>query len=571
MHDLVIRNGLVVDGTGSPARSADIAVDAGVITAVGTVPPEAEARGEIDATGMIVTPGFVDIHTHYDGQVIWDPTLSPSGWHGVTTLVMGNCGVGFAPAAADQRDWLMGLMEGVEEIPHAALAAGLRWQWETFPEYLDAIDATPKSVDVGAQIPHGPLRAFAMGDRGIRNEIATPDEVAHMAALVAEGIDAGALGVTTSRTVLHRGNDDEVVPGTFANEEELFALGDALARVGRGVFEVAPSGIQGEDMTAPDRELDWMRRLAETIDRPVTFGFVQHDIAPDDWRHLLEAAGAAAAEGIPLRPQVTGRPVGLVLGLQTRHPLFHRPTFTGLSRLPLDERVRRLREPEIRARILSESPTVAQPDYYGMGLDRIFVLGDPPDYEPPPEKSVMGLAARAGVDPVEQLYDLLLERDGHELLLRPLLGYSDGNFDALREMLLAPSSVLGIGDGGAHVRVICDASSPTYMLTHWVRDRSRGPRLPLELVVHKMTANNAELYGMRDRGVIAAGMRADLNVIDLDNLRLHPPEYARDLPGDAGRLVQRATGYRATIVAGEMTRAHDADTGARPGRLVRSS
>ena len=393
MHDLVIRNGRVVDGTGAPARRADVAVDNGVITAVGAVPADAEAREVIDAAGMIVTPGFVDIHTHYDGQVIWDPTLSPSGWHGVTTLVMGNCGVGFAPAAADQRDWLMGLMEGVEEIPHAALAAGLRWDWETFPEYLDAIDATPKTIDVGAQIPHGPLRAFAMRERGIRNEPATPDEIAHMAALVAEGIDAGALGITTSRTVLHRGKDDEVVPGTFAAEDELFALGGALARVGRGVFEVAPAGIQGEDMAAPARELDWMRRVAEEIERPVTFGCVQHDIAPDDWHRLLDAGAAAADAGIPLHPQVTGRPVGLVLGLQTRHPLFHRPTFTALSRLPLDERVRQLRDPDVRDRILSEAPTVAQPDYYGMGLDRIFVLGDPPDYEPPPEMSVMGLAA----------------------------------------------------------------------------------------------------------------------------------------------------------------------------------
>jgi N-acyl-D-aspartate/D-glutamate deacylase len=314
-----------------------------------------------------------------------------------------------------------------------------------------------------------------------------------------------------------------------------------------------------------------MRRVAEEIERPVTFGCVQHDIAPDDWHRLLDAGAAAADAGIPLHPQVTGRPVGLVLGLQTRHPLFHRPTFTALSRLPLDERVRQLRDPDVRDRILSETPTVAQPDYYGMGLDRIFVLGDPPDYEPPPEMSVMGIAARAGVDPVEQLYDLLLENDGHALLLRPLLGYSDGNFDALHEMLVAPSSVFGIGDGGAHVRVISDASSTTFMLTHWVRDRTRGPRLPLELAVHKMTANNAALYGMRDRGVLATGMRADINVIDLDHLALHPPEYVTDLPGGAGRLVQRSTGYRATVVAGEVTRAHDADTGARPGRLVRSS
>ena len=572
MHDLVIRNGAVVDGTGSAPRVADIAVDNGVVTAVGVIDSGTEplAPEVIDATGMIVTPGFVDIHTHYDGQVFWDPELSPSGWHGVTTLIMGNCGVGFAPAAAERRDWVVGLMEGVEEIPRAALAAGMPWVWETFPEYLDAIDATPKALDVGAQLPHGPLRAFAMGERGIDNEPATAADVARITALAIDAVEAGALGVTTSRTVLHRGIDGEPVPGTFAAEDEVFALGRALASVGRGVLELAPAGIQGEDMAAPDRELEWMRRLAQEIGRPVTYGFVQHDIAPDDWKRLLDLATAAAEDGIPLRPQVTGRPVGLVLGLQTRHPLYHRPTFTALARLPLRERVERLRDPATRDAILREAPTKDQPDYYGMGLDRIYVLGDPPDYEPTPEMSVLGLAKDAGIDPYEMLYDLLLERDGHGLLLRPFLGYSDGNLDALREMMLAPSTVLGIGDGGAHVRVICDASAPTFMLTNWVRDRTRGPRLPLEQVVHMMTANNATLYGLHDRGTIAAGKKADLNVIDLDHLRLHAPDYAHDLPGGAGRLVQRADGYVATIVSGTVTRRHDTDTGARPGRLVRS-
>ena len=568
MHDLIVRNGLVVDGTGSPPRTADVAIDAGTITTVGVVPDDGVEV--IDATGMIVTPGFVDIHTHYDGQVLWDPTLSPSSWHGVTTLIMGSCGVGFAPVDPEHRQWLVGLMEGVEEIPSAAIAEGVQWGWQTFPEYLDVLDSTPKTVDVGAQLPHGPLRAFAMGERGMSNEPATADDIKLMAAMVTEALEAGALGVTTSRTVLHRGVDGVPVPGTFATEDELFGLGQALARAGKGVFELAPAGIQGEDMAAPDTELDWMRRLASAIERPVTYGFVQHDVASDDWKRLLDRAGEAAEAGVPLRPQVTGRPVGLVLGLQTRHPMFHRPTFGALKGLPLDEVVTRLRDPDVRARILAESPRVEQPAYYGMGLDRIFEMDDPPDYEPAPEDSIAARAAKEGVDPNELLYDVMLQRDGRQLLLRPLLGYSDFDLEVLREMLEHPATVLGIGDGGAHVRVICDASIHTFMLTHWVRDRSRGPRLPLETVIAKMTGNNAALYGMADRGVVAAGKKADLNVIDLDRLCLHVPEFVNDLPGGAGRLVQRADGYVATIVSGQVTRREGVDTGTRPGRLVRS-
>jgi N-acyl-D-aspartate/D-glutamate deacylase len=573
MYDLVIRNGLVVDGTGAPGRVCDVAVEGDRIAAVGDLGDVTDQLADaqvIDGRGMIVTPGFVDIHTHYDGQVLWDPALSPSSWHGVTTLVMGNCGVGFAPAAPERRDWVVGLMEGVEEIPRAAIDDGLPWRWETFAEYLDALDRAPKAVDVGAQVPHGTVRAHVMGERGIRNEPATDDDIARMSGVVADALAAGALGVTTSRTVLHRSIDGEPVPGTFASEDELFGIGRALASAGRGVFELAPAGIQGEDTDAPARELDWMCRLASEIGRPVTYGLVQHDIAPDDWRRLLDLAADAAAQGVPLRPQVAGRPVGLLLGLQTRHPLFRRPTFTGIARLSLDEQVARLRDPETRARILAEAPTMEQPAYYAMGLDRIFVLGDPPDYEPTPEQSIAGLAAAAGVDPVACLYDQMLQDDGHALLSRPLLGYSHFNLDALHDMIVHPATVLGLGDGGAHVRVICDASSPTFMITHWVRDRERGPRLPLEAVVHKMTANNAALYGLDDRGTIAVGMKADLNVIDLDHLRLLPPEYARDLPGGAGRVVQRAEGYEATIVAGRVTRRKDADTGVRPGRLVRS-
>jgi N-acyl-D-aspartate/D-glutamate deacylase len=393
-----------------------------------------------------------------------------------------------------------------------------------------------------------------------------------MARIVAEAVDAGAVGVSTSRTIVHRAVDGEPVPGTFAAEDELFALGRALARVGRGVFELAPAGIQGEDLAAPDKELDWMRRLAKETQRPVTYGFVQHDVAPDDWKRLLDLAGAAVDDDVPLRPQVAGRPIGLLLGLQTFHPLSSRPTFaaTAARATSLDDLVARLSDPSVRERILGEEPAVEMPAYIALTFDRIFELGDPPDYEPARDESIAARAARAEVPADAMFYDLLLGRAGRQLLLRPLLGYSDFTLEPLREMLEHPASVLGIGDGGAHVRAICDASNPTFMLTHWVRDRTRGPRLPLEMVIHKMTGNNADLYGLHDRGTIAVGKKADLNVIDLAALRLHSPEFVNDLPADAGRLVQGASGYRATIVSGETIRRDGTDTGARPGRLVRS-
>jgi len=569
MHDLVIRGGLVVDGTGGAPRHADVAIDDGVITEVGTV--DVAGVEEIDAAGNVVTPGFVDIHTHYDGQVTWDPTLSPSSWHGVTTLVLGNCGVGFAPVMADKREWLIGLMEGVEDIPGTALHEGIRWSWETFPEYLDAVGSTPLALDVAALAPHGAIRAYVMGERGARNESATADDIEAMATIVREAVEAGAVGVSTSRTILHKAVDGEAVPGTFAAEDELFGLGRALAKVGRGVFELAPAGIQGEDLLAPDKEMAWMGKLAAETGRPITYGFLQHDVAPRAWERLLEIASDADANGVPLRPQISGRPIGMLLGLQGFNPFRTRPTYISLSKLPFEERVAALRTADVRKAILGEDDLVPLPSYIGMGLDRIFELGDPPQYEPAPEASVAAEAARLGMDPYDFLYDLLLRRDGRELLLRPLVGYSDLTLDPIREMLLNPATVLGVGDGGAHVTVICDASTPTWMLTHWTRDRSRGAQLPIETVVHKMTKNNADLYGFGDRGVLAAGKRADVNVIDMARLTLHAPEFRADLPGGASRLVQQSSGYTATLVAGTVTRRSDIDTGARPGQLVRSS
>ncbi|HEY8216877.1 MAG TPA: amidohydrolase family protein [Acidimicrobiia bacterium] len=570
MHDLVIRGGTVVDGTGAPAVAADVAVDAGRITSVGTV--EVEGAHEIDASGRLVTPGFVDIHTHYDGQVTWDPLLTPSTLHGVTTIVMGNCGVGFAPARPDKHEWLIGLMEGVEDIPGAALSEGIRWGWETFPEFLDFVGQQELAIDVGTQVPHGAVRGYVMGERGARNEPATPEDIAEMAKIVREGIEAGALGVSTSRTIAHRAIDGEPVPGTYAAEDELFALGRALTDAGAGVFELAPAGVMGEDLAASEKEMDWMRRLSRETGRPVTFALLQHDFDPDQWKKMLDLATEVFDEGVPIRPQIAGRPLGLLLGLQTFHPLSRRPSYAPLLDLPLDEKVVAMRDPDLRARLLAERPDDDdRMAFIGLGLDRIFKLGEPPDYEPARDESIAALAQRAGRDPVEYLYDLLLEQDGRELLLRPLLGYSNFTQDPIREMILHPASALGLGDGGAHVGAICDASIETYMLTHWVRDRARGERLPVELVIRKMTSDTASLYGLGDRGVLAPGYRADLNVIDLDGLELHRPEMVYDLPGGARRLMQTADGYDATIVAGQVVMREGADTGARPGRLVRGA
>jgi N-acyl-D-aspartate/D-glutamate deacylase len=570
MHDLVIRNGTIVDGTGAPAFVGDIAIDGGLVTQVGTV--AGQGREEIDATGRLVTPGFVDVHTHYDGQVTWDPTLVPSTWHGVTTVVMGNCGVGFAPAAFDRHQWLIGLMEGVEDIPGTALAEGIRWGWETFPEFLDFLDGQPLMIDVGTQVPHGAVRGYVMGDRGARNEPATPDDIAAMARIVQEGIEAGALGVSTSRTIAHRAIDGEPVPGTFAAEDELFAMGRALAAAGTGVFELAPAGVMGEDLAAPDREMDWMIRLAEETGRPVTFALLQHDLEPDQWRKMLDLATDVHDRGIPIRPQVAGRPLGLLLGLETFHALRDRPSFKAIEHLPLDEKVACLRDPRRRASILAETPQVdPRMSFIGLGLDRTFRLGDPPDYEPHPSESIAALAARDGRDPWDLYYDLLLEDDGHQLLLRPLLGYAQFTQDPIREMVVHPATVLGLGDGGAHVGAICDASIETYMLTHWVRDRTRGERIPLELVVRKMTSDTAALYGLSDRGVLAPGKKGDLNVIDFDALTLRRPEMHYDLPANASRLLQRAEGYTATIVSGQVVMRDGVETGARPGRLLRGA
>ncbi len=577
MHDLVIRGGTVVDGTGAPARVADIAVDGARIAAVGVVADG--ARETLDARGLLVTPGFVDVHTHYDAQATWDAELAPSSWHGVTTVVLGNCGVGFAPARRDRHEWLIGLMEGVEDIPGAALAAGMRWDWETFPEYLDALARMPRALDVGTQVPHGALRAYVMGERGAANEPATPDDVATMARLVREALEAGALGFTTSRTAGHRGVDGRPVPGTFAGEDELWGIGRALADAGRGVFEVAQAGVggrtAGDPMGAAEAEVGWMARLSATIGRPVSFLLMQTDDEPEAWRHLLALAADATGQGANLVPQVAARPFGMLAGHQSRaNPFATRPTYRELAHLPLAERIGHLRDPAVRARILAERAAVqAEPGtlaaLFGPAMyARLFPLGDPPDYEPVADASVAAIAAREHRDPESVLYDLMLRHDGRELLFFPILNYAGCTAEPLREMILHPRSVLGLGDGGAHCGIVCDASMTTFMLTHWVRDRRRGPRIPLETAVRALTHDPAMLYGLDDRGAIRAGSKADLNLIDLDRLELRLPEMAFDLPTGARRLVQRADGYVATLVSGEVIMREGAPTGRLPGRVI---
>ncbi|MFP3902521.1 MAG: N-acyl-D-amino-acid deacylase family protein [Acidimicrobiia bacterium] len=563
MSDLVIRRGLVVDGTGSEPVVGDVAVEGDRITAVGRV--ESTGRREIDADGLVVAPGWVDIHTHYDGQATWDPELTPSAWHGVTTAVFGNCSVGFAPVRPGTEGFLINLMEGVEDIPGSVLSEGIEFRWESFGEYLDALDATPRTMDVGAQVPHAALRFYVMGERGADHEqAATPDDIAAMGQLAAEAVEAGALGFTTSRTTKHRAADGRFTPSLTAADGELLGIAEALGATGRGVLQC------NSDFGDP-HEIELLRRMAEVSGRPLSFSLIQVDGAPDRWRKLLAAVADANTAGAALRVQVGSRPIGVLFGLEaTLHPFMLHPTYQKLAHLPLDERVAELRRPEVRDALLTEQPGGGFAAFLARAMERTFELGDPPDYEPPPEASVAACAERTGRSPWEVLYDLLLADDGRALLYHPFENYSGGDLEPVREMLRSPHAVAGLGDGGAHVGTICDASFPTTLLTHWVRDRRRGERLPLAFVVRRQTCDTARAVGFTDRGVLAPGMRADLNVIDLDRLRLHPPRIVRDLPAGGKRLVQRVDGYRHTFVAGVETYADGEWTGATPGRLVRA-
>ncbi len=574
MYDLVIHGGTVIDGTGDGPKQADVAVHEGRIVAVEPVIDRALAAESIDANGCIVTPGFVDVHTHYDGQITWDEALDPSASHGVTTVITGNCGVGFAPVRPGSQDRLIELMEGVEDIPGAALHEGMTWGWESFPEYLDVLRPRQWSMDVGVQLPHGPLRAYVMGDRATTQPVASDDDVAAMAELAREAMVAGAFGFTTSRTWGHASLDGTPVPGTFAGAPELLAIGRAVRDGGGRVFEVAAAGITPQDdPEVVATELDWIGALALETGLTATFIVLQHDTDPTRWQDEMAVAKSWRDRGAKVVPLVAGRPFGVLLGWDVRHPFRLRPTYEQYAHLPIPERIVALRDPSVRAQILSEE-AVADDERVALGqagilmlLPRCYVLAADatPDYEQPPSQSIVALAEAAGTSTEAIAYDALCEG---AMLLLPYFGYSDGSGDALFGQMSDPDAVLGLADGGAHCGAICDASIPTYVLSHWARDRTRGARLPLADAVRRLTSQPADLYGLSDRGRIAVGLRADINVIDHANLRLDPPRSVADLPAGGIRLLQDAHGYKATIVNGVVTRLDDRDTGARPGRLL---
>jgi len=564
-YDLVIRGGTLADGRGGPLVEADIAISDGKIVKTGRI--SGKGREELEAKGRLVTPGFVDIHTHYDGQVTWDSRLAPSSWHGVTTVVMGNCGVGFAPVRAQDRDRLIELMEGVEDIPGAALHEGLKWNWESFADYLDALDGQKRDIDFCAQLPHGALRVYVMGERGAKLEPATAADMAEMRRLSAEAMRAGAIGFSTSRTLNHRSIKGEPTPSLRASEAELFAIAQGLADAGSGVIEMI------SDFNTPDVETEFamIRRVIAASGRPLSLSLAQSHSSPESWRTLLGLIGDAARNGLPIRAQVAPRPIGILLGLQaTLNPFSAHQTFAVLKDRPLAEKLSALRDPTFRASILAETDTRQNHPLARrvMAFDYIFPLGNPPNYEPPRETSIAARAAREHRDPADIAYDLLLENDGKNFLFMPFANYANYTLDPCGEMIANPDCIMGLGDGGAHVGLISDASFATYLLTHWGRDRAHGT-FDLGWLVKRQSHDTARAVGLNDRGVIAPGKKADLNVIDVAALKVQSPVMAFDLPAGGKRLLQGAQGYDATIVSGSIIYREGSPTNALPGRLVR--
>ena len=566
----VIQNAYLVDGSGSPAMHADIAFEGDFITEVAapqSLPTPSTTR-VIDADGRLVTPGWVDIHTHYDAQATWDPWLTPSSWHGVTSVVMGNCGVGFAPASSDRHDWLIALMEGVEDIPGTAMTEGITWEWTSFEEYLTALESRPHVIDFAAQIAHGPLRGYVMGDRGAANETATADDIEQMSKLVESALRAGALGFSTSRTPLHRSKDGELVPGTTANEHELLGIAGAMKRVGHGVFQFAP-----EHAKVPVEEWSWMRKLAQTTGATVSVNLSQPNDGPEIWRNVLSLLTEAQSDGVPIVAQVAGRTIGVLMCLEgSAHPLLFHPAYNEVAHLPLAERCKALQEPQLRERIINEMPNdggLFQKVILDNASHMFPVMSANIDYEPLPSASATAIAMNANKKVMEILLDQLVANEGHGLIYMPFFNYAYGDLSFNYEAHQHPGTRMGLSDAGAHCGAICDGGTPTFMLTHWVRDRTRGGKLPLELVVHRQTQQTAALYGLTDRGHIAPGKRADINIIDFEKLNFTMPYMAYDLPAQGRRLVQQAIGYDATFVAGTQIVDSDQFTGALPGNLVR--
>jgi len=566
-YDLVIRGGTVVDGLGGDPFTADVAVKDGRIAAVGT--GLGQGAREIDAQGMMVTPGFVDVHTHYDGQVIWEDRLSPSSGHGVTTVVMGNCGVGFAPARPADHERLVRLMEGVEDIPGVVMTEGLTWNWETYPQYLDAIESRPHDINLASYLPHAPLRVYVMGERAAAGEEATAEDIARMAELAKDAVRAGALGFATSRTLFHRSSAGEKIPTLDAGEEELTAIACALKSLGKGILQVATDYGNGTNV---EGEFAMLRRIAETSGLPMTLPLAQMHSNPDGWRDLMSRIEKANADGVRITAQALPRGIGLLFGLElSAHPFCLAPSYREIEHLPLAERLARMRDPELRERILTDkpgevlSPLTAFVDRY----ENMFEINYPLNYEPDPQNSVAARAARLGVSPQSLAYDLLMAHEGRATFYMPFANYAHGNLDTVLEMFRHPNLVPGLGDGGAHYGIICDASYTTFLLSYFTRDRERGARMTVPEVIRAISHDTAAMVGLDDRGVIAPGYNADINVIDYDRLTLHPPCAAYDLPAGGRRLTQRAEGFVATIVNGEVVYRHGVATGVLPGRLVR--
>ncbi len=565
MYDSIIRNGTIIDGTGNPRFSADIGIKDGNIAKIGQITDT--ANHEIDAEGKLVTPGWVDIHTHYDGQATWDPLLAPSSWHGVTTVVMGNCGVGFAPVKPADRDFLIELMEGVEDIPGAALSEGIDWQWESFPEYLDTLESIPRAIDVATQVPHGAIRAYVMGERCNTDYAPTEAEVKEMAALVREGVEAGALGFSSSKTLLHKDVHGEYMPGTFSGNDEMLALGLGMKGLNNSVFELV------SDHLGDDKEWAWVTDFQKQTGLTVTL--IATTAPAYENGKMYKLAEQARAEGREIRPQAAGRPTGVLHGLQSSfHAFVGHPTWRDeLAQLDHETLLTRLAEPATKAKILSERSVInggLMQNLPGlMGL--VFPLGENPNYEPLPEDSIAGIAKERGMDVMEVMYDMLVANDGKELFYQPLGGYQGYSLDGQKKLLEHPNVLFGLSDGGAHCGVIADAGMPTFIMTHWARDRTRGDKMSLEFIVKSLTSSTARAFGMFDRGLINEGMIADINIIDFDELRLHRPEAVFDLPAGGRRLVQRAEGYEITIKSGEVIFNNGQHSGALPGKLVRRS